>query len=375
MAITLYRNDKDSNVAMSPASASSFRPTISAIAILFLVTFGTTALAAPATESSTQVVRVSAPNSDDWFVEISMSSWGDLKSTVENATDMAATANNITDVFADQPDIESLGYKWRPGLAVCSLCAVENIATDPENCHRVIESPCDEKAQTLKTMVVGHLTNSVAIWRYRPLVELGGLSYERYWELTGLSQAYDTTDIDILREEYEWYSREQLFSLGVGEIDVAKYRDFAKFSDDYDFETRIDDKTIAPGFWVIRVPASCAAFPAQRSAGRLAQTDSTVALAGALVAPAIQGIGEYSFDVEYIGGLDDDAIGFAAIVPGFMIGLEWDPQNLGGSGLHARMYILAKGCQIHQRTVVGTYDIDSDPRQLVTIDRRRRPSP
>ena len=60
MAITLYRNDKDSNAAMSPASASSFRPTISAIAILFLVTFGTTALAAPATESSTRCVRVSA---------------------------------------------------------------------------------------------------------------------------------------------------------------------------------------------------------------------------------------------------------------------------------------------------------------------------
>ena len=254
-----------------------------------------------------------------------MSSWGDLKSTVENANQMAATANNITDVFQHHPDIESLEYEWSPGRAVCSLCPVENIPIEPENCHRVIESPCAEKAQTLKTMVAAHLANRVAIWKYRPLVEPGDFSYERYLELIGVSQAYDTTDIDILRKEYEWYSSEQLFFLGVGEVDVANYRDFAKFSDDYDFETRIDGDTIAPGFW-------------ERSAGRLAQTDSTVALAGALVAPAIQGIGEYSFDVEYIGGLDDDAIGFGAIVPGFMIGLEWDPQNLGGSGLHARVY-------------------------------------
>ena len=72
--------------------------------------------------------------------------------------------------------------------------------------------------------------------------------------------------------------------------------------------------------------------------GRLAQTDANAWLAGAMVPAGIRGKAEYSFDVSYIGGLEDNGIGFGAIVPGFVLGLVWDPVNLGGSGLHAQVY-------------------------------------
>ena len=80
--------------------------------------------------------------------------------------------------------------------------------------------------------------------------------------------------------------------------------------------------------------------------GRLAQTDASAWLAGAMVPAGIQGKAEYSFDVAYIGGLEDNAIGFGAIVPGFVMGLVWDPANLGGSGLHAQVYNAAG--EIHE---------------------------
>ncbi|MDE0222532.1 MAG: hypothetical protein OXJ90_24915, partial [Spirochaetaceae bacterium] len=68
--------------------------------------------------------------------------------------------------------------------------------------------------------------------------------------------------------------------------------------------------------------------------GRLAQTDASAWLAAATVPMGIQGKTEYSFDIAYIGGLEDNAIGFGAIIPGFVMGLVWDPANLDGSGLH-----------------------------------------
>lgn len=89
--------------------------------------------------------------------------------------------------------------------------------------------------------------------------------------------------------------------------------------------------------------------------GRLAQTDASAWLASAIVPADIQGKAEYSFDVAYIGGLEDDAIGFSAIVPGFAIGLNWDPTNLGGSGLRAQVYN-ADGA-IHEHAGIK-YDFD-----------------
>ena len=80
--------------------------------------------------------------------------------------------------------------------------------------------------------------------------------------------------------------------------------------------------------------------------GRLAQTDASAWLAGATVPMGIQGNAEYSFDVAYLGGLEDNAIGFGAIVPGFLMGLVWDPANLDGSGLHAQVYNAAR--EIHE---------------------------
>jgi len=80
--------------------------------------------------------------------------------------------------------------------------------------------------------------------------------------------------------------------------------------------------------------------------GRLAQTDASAYLAGAMVPAGIQGKAEYSFDVAYLGGLEDNAIGFGAIVPGFVMGLVWDPANLGGSGLRAQVYNAAG--EIHE---------------------------
>ena len=80
--------------------------------------------------------------------------------------------------------------------------------------------------------------------------------------------------------------------------------------------------------------------------GRLAQTDASAWLAGAMVPAGIPGMAEYSFDVSYMGGLEDNAIGFGAIVPGFVMGLVWDPANMGGSGLHAQVYNAAG--EIHE---------------------------
>ena len=89
--------------------------------------------------------------------------------------------------------------------------------------------------------------------------------------------------------------------------------------------------------------------------GRLAQTDASAWLAGAMVSGGIRGKAEYSFDVSYVGGLEDNAIGFGALVPGFVMGLVWDPANLGGSGLHAQVYN-ADG-EIHEYGGV-TYDFE-----------------
>ena len=72
--------------------------------------------------------------------------------------------------------------------------------------------------------------------------------------------------------------------------------------------------------------------------GEWAQTDASAGLANAWVPAGIQGKAEYTFDVAYIGGLEDDAIGFGAIIPGFEMRLVWDPATLGGSGLHAQVY-------------------------------------
>ena len=80
--------------------------------------------------------------------------------------------------------------------------------------------------------------------------------------------------------------------------------------------------------------------------GRLAQTDASAWLAGATVPMGIQGKAEYAFDVAYLGGLEDNAVGFGAIVPGFVMGLVWDPANLSGSGLHAQVYNAAG--EIHE---------------------------
>jgi len=72
--------------------------------------------------------------------------------------------------------------------------------------------------------------------------------------------------------------------------------------------------------------------------GRLAQTDGDALLAGATANVGRSGITEYSFDVAYHGGGEDNSGAFGVIVDGFAIGLVWDPVNKGGSGLYAEVY-------------------------------------
>ncbi len=72
--------------------------------------------------------------------------------------------------------------------------------------------------------------------------------------------------------------------------------------------------------------------------GRLAQTDGDASLAGAMANVGRSGMTEYSFDVAYHGGGEDNAGAFGVIVDGFAIGLVWDPANKGGSGLYAEVY-------------------------------------
>ena len=88
---------------------------------------------------------------------------------------------------------------------------------------------------------------------------------------------------------------------------------------------------------------------------QLTQTDASAPLAGALTPRGIAGMAEYSFDVSYVAGLEDNAIGFGALVPGFAMGLVWDPDTFGGSGLRARVY--NENGEIHEYGGV-TYDME-----------------
>ena len=89
--------------------------------------------------------------------------------------------------------------------------------------------------------------------------------------------------------------------------------------------------------------------------GRLAQTDASVEYSVAFVPAGIQGKAEYSFDVSYVGGLEDNYIGFGVVVPSFAMGLVWDPATFGGSGLRAQVY--NEDGEIHEYGGV-TYDME-----------------
>ncbi len=64
---------------------------------------------------------------------------------------------------------------------------------------------------------------------------------------------------------------------------------------------------------------------------------------------------EYSFDASYIDGLQDNAFGVGAIVPGFAMGFVWNPTQFGGSGLRAQVYN-DRG-EIHEYNGI-TYDFE-----------------
>lgn len=85
------------------------------------------------------------------------------------------------------------------------------------------------------------------------------------------------------------------------------------------------------------VSVSCAGGTWQVLDGRLAQTDGSASRAGAIATVGVPGTTEYSFDVSYVGGGEDNAGAFGVIVDGFAIGLVWDPANRGGSGLYAEV--------------------------------------
>ena len=99
--------------------------------------------------------------------------------------------------------------------------------------------------------------------------------------------------------------------------------------------------------------------------GRLAQTDAMAPLAGAMVPAGMMGKAEYSFDVSYMGGGEDNAGAFGVIVPGFAIGLVWDPANLGGSGLFAQVYN-ASG-ELHEYAgITYSFEIPSSIAMMLT---------
>lgn len=72
--------------------------------------------------------------------------------------------------------------------------------------------------------------------------------------------------------------------------------------------------------------------------GRVVQTDGDAPLAGATASVGRKGKTEYSFDVSYAGGGEDNSGAFGVIVDGFVIGMVWDPANKGGSGLYAEVH-------------------------------------
>ncbi len=97
---------------------------------------------------------------------------------------------------------------------------------------------------------------------------------------------------------------------------------------------------------------------------RMTQTDASAHVAVALTPAGIAGEAEYGFDVSYVDGLADNAIGFGAVVPGFAMILVWDPANLSGSGLHAQVYN-ATG-EIHEYAGIR-YDIEVPAEMIAGI--------
>jgi len=89
--------------------------------------------------------------------------------------------------------------------------------------------------------------------------------------------------------------------------------------------------------------------------GRLSQTDASVQWAKAIVPPiGTPDRAEYSFDVSYIDGLEDNVFGFGVNVLGYDMRLVWDPANLGGSGLHAQVYNTAGELHEHYEIPAST---------------------
>ena len=74
--------------------------------------------------------------------------------------------------------------------------------------------------------------------------------------------------------------------------------------------------------------------------GRLAQTDVDATLAYAVADVGLAVKAEYSFDVSYIGGWEDNFVGLGVVSSDFAMILVWDPANRGGSGLWAEVHNL-----------------------------------
>ena len=231
-------------------------------------------------------------------VRVSRQSWPGIREIVLSTQNNHDTVVKIDGVFTHETDVPNLAYDWHTKADDCEMCVVASHGGLSSHCFLVIQAPCSDSAAALKADVSLYLQESSP--EKIDLATPGAFSSPLLSNILNLDRA-----------ERINYGGTKLIVQG--------------------------------GSWQELLD------------GTLAQTDSSAPVAAALAAAGIRGKAEYAFELSYIAGLEDNAIGFGAIVPGFAMGLVWDPANWGGSGLRAQVYN-AHG-DLHQYGGV-TYDFE-----------------
>ena len=231
-------------------------------------------------------------------VRVSRQSWPGIRDVVLRTDNNHDTVVNIDGVFTYESDVPNLAYDWDARANDCNMCVVASHGGLSSRCFLVIQRPCSDNATALKADVSLYLQESLP------------------------------EKIDLAARGV---SPNPLLSK-ILNLDLAGTLNY-----------RGTELMVEGGSWQELLD------------GTLAQTDSNASIAAALAAGGIRGKAEYAFELSYIAGLEDNAIGFGAIVPGFAMGLVWDPANWGGSGLRAQVYD-ADG-NLHQYGGV-TYDFE-----------------
>ncbi len=322
--------------------------TLLAVNILFIVAFESFS------EGSTTTVKEIHSGAE--HVRISRQSWLSIRViTMETMYNTDTTINNIDDIFrtTDVPNLEYIWYEDRDSKANdCKMCAAS------WRCFfGVIQKPCFENARSLKADVSIYLVSYFPSFDFprplddfpRPLDDFPRPPDDFPRPLDDFPRPLDDFPIPLDASVPE----------SAPENTVRKPRFLSLLSSILNLRSK--ESLYYNGNELITEGGSWKELPD----GRLAQTDDSASIAAAMLAAGIPGKAEYSFELSYIGGLDDNAIGFGVIVPGFAMGLVWDPVNWGGFGWRAQVYN-ADG-DLHQYGGT-TYDLEISAEHVERIN-------